>query len=149
MATYRDRPYPAFNFLVDLGGGDTKSPQAGFQEISGLGHSIDIVEYRAGNHVFNSPIKINGLNRATDVTLKRGLIGSLDLHQWMEEVRNGQSNGLRTVSITLLNEAREPVVVWKLANARIRAHRCGPLHAATSALTIEEMVIACERLEME
>ena len=34
MAVQRDRPYVQFNFLVDLGTGDTTGPEAGFQEIN-------------------------------------------------------------------------------------------------------------------
>ena len=34
-------------------------------------------------------MKITGLNKATDVTLKRGVIGSLNLYQWLNDIRNG------------------------------------------------------------
>src|SRR5580765_7325909 len=37
MAVQRDTPYPGFNFLVDLGDGETGGPQAGFQEVGGIG----------------------------------------------------------------------------------------------------------------
>ena len=36
MATLRERPYVQFNFLVDLGTGNTNGPEAGFQEVSGI-----------------------------------------------------------------------------------------------------------------
>ena len=41
MAVLRDRPYVQFNFLVDLGTGDTEGPEAGFQECSGIGMEVD------------------------------------------------------------------------------------------------------------
>jgi len=78
MAIPRDRPYVQFNFLVDLGGGGgTNGPDAGFQEVSNIGMEVTVAEYRNGNSPENSVRKITGLNKATDVTLKRGVIGSL------------------------------------------------------------------------
>src|SRR5262249_61445478 len=75
VATPRDRPYTQFNFLVDLGDGKTDGPSAGFQEVSGLGMEVTVAEYRNGNSKENSVVKITGLNKATDVTMKRGVIG--------------------------------------------------------------------------
>jgi len=48
MATSRERPYGQFNFLVDLGTGNTNGPQAGFQEVSGIGMEVTVAEYRPG-----------------------------------------------------------------------------------------------------
>jgi phage tail-like protein len=150
MAVLRERPYTQFNFLVDLGTGSTDGPQAGFQEISGLGMSVDVVEYRNGNAKENAPIKLTGLNRVSDVTLRRGLIGSLDLYQWIDEIRNGNQNALRTVTVQLQSEDHTSVVTtWKLMRARIVKHTSGPLNARGSDVVIEEMVLACERLEIE
>ena len=42
MAVLRDRPYVQFNFLVDLGDGNTEGPEAGFQEISGIGMEVTL-----------------------------------------------------------------------------------------------------------
>ena len=40
MATLRERPYVQFNFLVDLGTGNTNGPQAGFQEVKATSRNI-------------------------------------------------------------------------------------------------------------
>src|SRR5918998_2743095 len=101
MAVQRDRPYVQFNFLVDLGTGTTDGPVAGFQECSNIGMEVTVAEYRAGNHKENSVQKITGLNKATDVTLKRGVIGSLDLYAWLDDIRNGSPDALRNVVIQL------------------------------------------------
>src|SRR5919107_1063417 len=100
MAVLRDRPYVQFNFLVDIGEG-TDGPEAGFQEITGIGMEVTVAEYRAGNEKENSVRKITGLNKATDVTLKRGVIGSLDLYTWLDQIRNGSPDALRNVVIQL------------------------------------------------
>jgi len=150
VATLRDRPYTQFNFLVDLGDGNTDGPQAGFQEISAIGMEVAVAEYRNGNSKENSVIKITGLNKATDVTFKRGVIGSLNLYQWLNQIRDGDQAALRTVTIQLQNEDHSAVVqTWKLLRARIIKHTSGPLNAKGTDVAMEEMVLAYERLEME
>src|SRR5918997_6498281 len=99
MAVLRDRPYVQFNFLVDLGTGTTEGPEAGFQELSNIGMEVTVSEYRNGNSKENSVRKITGLNKATDVTLKRGVIGSLNLYQWLDQICNRDQNPPRTVTI--------------------------------------------------
>ena len=151
MAVQRDRPYVQFNFLVDLNGGDAvDSPQAGFQEVSGIGMEVTVAEYRNGNEKENSVRKITGLNKSTDVTLKRGVIGSLNLYNWLNQIRNGDQGALRNVTIQLQNEDHTAVVqTWKLLRARIIKHTSGPLNAKGTDVAMEELVLAYERLEME
>jgi phage tail-like protein len=150
MAVLRDRPYAQFNFLVDLGTGQTDGPEAGFQECSEIAMSVDVIEYRNGNEKENSVRKITGLNKATDVTLKRGVIGSLSLYQWLNEIRNGNQGALRTVVIRLMNEDHTAVVQeWKLLRARIVKHVSGPFNAKASDVAMEELVLAYERLELD
>ena len=150
MAVLRDRPYAQFNFVVDLGTGNTDGPQAGFQECSQIGTTVDVIEYRNGNEKENSVRKITGLNRVADVTLKRGIIGSLDLHQWLDAVRNGDQNALRTVTIHLMSEDHTTVAQsWKLFRARPVKHVSGPLNAMGCDVAIEELTLAYERLELE
>lgn len=150
MATQRDRPYTQFNFLVDLGDGNTAGPTAGFQEVSGLGMEVAVTEYRNGNSKENNVIKITGLNKATDVTMKRGVIGSLNLYQWLDQIRNGDQAALRTVTVQLQSEDHASVVqTWKLLRARIIKHTSGPFNALGTDVAMEEMVLAYERLEIE
>jgi phage tail-like protein len=150
MAVLRDRPYVQFNFLVDLGTGTTEGPEAGFQEMSNIGMEVTVAEYRGGNEKENSVRKITGLNKATDVTLKRGVIGSLNLYNWLNDIRNGNQNAMRTVTISLQNEDHTQVVqTWKLLRARIIKHVSGPLNAKGTDVAMEELTIAYERLEME
>jgi phage tail-like protein len=150
MAVLRERPYVQFNFLVDLGDGTTDGPQAGFQEVSGIGMEVTVAEYRNGNEKENSVRKITGLNKSTDVTMKRGVIGSLNLYQWLNQIRNGDQSALRTVVIHLQNEDHTATVqTWKLLRARIIKHTSGPMNAKGTDVAMEELVLAYERLEME
>ena len=150
MAVIRDRPYVEFNFLVDIGSADPMTVDGGFQEVSGLDSTVDVIEYRTGNSKENSPIKLTGLNRTTDVTMKRGLIGSLALYQWFDDVRNGNQSSLRTVTISLQTEDRTGIAMtWKLLRARPVKHTSGPFNAKGTDVAIEELVLAYERLELE
>ena len=150
MAVLRDRPYAQFNFLVDLGTGDATSARAGFQECSGIGMSVTVAEYRNGNDKENSPRKLTGLARYEDVTLKRGIIGSLDLYQWLAQIRDGDPKALRSVTIQLLAEDHASVVLtWKLSRARIVRHVSGPLDARGTDVALEELTLAYERLDLE
>ena len=150
MAVQRDRPYVQFNFLVDLGTGVTDGPQAGFQEISNIGMEVTIAEYRTGNMKENSVQKISGLNKATDVTMKRGVIGVLDLYQWLDDIRNGNQTASRTITVQLQNEDHTQVVqTWKLLRAKIIKHISGPMNAKGTDVAMEELTVAYERLVME
>jgi len=150
MAVFRDRPYAQFNFLVDLGTGESEGPEAGFQECGPISTSVDVIEYRNGNEKENAPRKLTGLNRASDVTLKRGLIGSLNLYQWLDQIRNGDPAAVRTVVIRLMSEDHSAsVMTWKLLRARIIKHTSGPLNARGTDVAMEEITLAYERLELE
>ena len=150
MAIQRDRPYVQFNFLVDLGTGNTDGVQAGFQECSNIGMEVTVAEYRNGNERENSVRKITGLNKATDVTMKRGVIGSLDLYSWLNDIRNGNQNARRTIRVHLQNEDHTAIVqTWSLKNAFISKHVSGPFNGKGTDVAMEELTIAYERLEME
>jgi phage tail-like protein len=150
MAVLRERPYVQFNFLVDLGTGTTEGADAGFQEVSGIGMEVTVAEYRNGNERENSVRKITGLNKATDVTMKRGVIGSLTLYNWLNEIRNGDQNAMRTITVQLQNEDHTAIVqTWRLLRARIIKHTSGPMNAKGTDVAMEELVVAYERLEME
>src|SRR5665647_3045534 len=91
-----------------------------------------------------------GLTRYPDVTLRRGIIGSLDLYQWINDIRNGNQTAYRTVTVRLMNEDHTAVVQeWKLLRARIIKHVSGPFNARASDVAMEELTLAYERLEVE
>ncbi len=150
MAVLRSDPYAQFNFLVDLGDGVTAGPEAGFAECSEIALSVDVMEYRNGNDKDNATRKLTGLARVSDVTLKRGIIGSLNLYRWLDQIRNGDPTAVRNVTIQLQNEDRTGIAMtWKLKNARIVKHTSGPLDAKGTDVAMEELTLAYERLEIE
>ena len=139
---------PAAN--VDLGTGDAEGPQAGFLDCSPIGAVIDVIEYRNGNDKENALRKLTGLTRYPDVTLKRGIIGATDLYAWLDAVRNGAQNALRTVTVRLMSEDHSAVVqTWKLLRARPVRYAAGGFDARRSDVALEELTLAYERLELE
>jgi phage tail-like protein len=149
MATFRNNPYGAFNFLVSLGSGDESSIVAGFSDVSGLGTEINYSEYRNGNDKVNTARKVPNTYKQEDVTLKRGLIGSTDLFQWIKDVREG-NDGRRTVTITIMDEARNPVSSFKLVNAQPKKW-VGPTLAAKGGgeVAMEELHLTHEGVTFE
>ena len=150
--TFRARPYSQFNFHVMIGADKGDQANAGFQEVSGLGTEIHVAEYRAGNWTDNSPIKVNGSYKVPDVTLKRGVIGELDLlHNWLKNTRDGGNDQkvLLPVKIVLLAEDRvTPAQTWTLSNARPMKYTGPSLTGKGTDVAIEELVLACEHIEV-
>ncbi len=122
MPTLRENPYGAFNFLVALGGEQGDGADAmivgGFSDVSGLGIEVNYSEYRNGNEKVNTVRKIPNTYKVDDVTLKRGLIGSTDLFELDQGACATAHPEPRSVTITLLDEARNAVATWRLTNAQ-------------------------------
>lgn len=152
MATQRDIPYSAFNFLVELEAGKGKEVQAGFSEVSGLNAEVTVAEYRAGNSQVNYAHKFPGIHKAGDVTLKRGVIGAQNLYDWLETCRNGNvKDAKRNVVIKLQSEDRSSTVLsWKLVSA-MPIKWTGPTLTAKGGgdVAIEELVLSVEMVTQE
>lgn len=151
MATFRETPYSAFNFLVELEAGQGQEVQAGFAEVSGLNAEVTIAEYRSGNAAVNYVTKVPGIHKAGDVTLKRGVIGASNIWEWLDEARAGRLSAKRNVVIKLLNEDRsETVLSWKLRGA-MPIKWTGPSLTAKGGgdVAMEELVLAAETIEQE
>lgn len=153
MAVARDNPYGAFNFVVTadpINGGDGTGLKGGFQEISGLNIEVTVAEYRNGNEPENHTRKFNTLAKAGDVTLKRGVIGVLDLFNWIKRVRDGDLTARTNVKIELMDEAHtSAVMTWTLYNARPTKYTAPTFNAKTATdVAIEEVVLAAEKVEM-
>jgi phage tail-like protein len=148
MATQRDTPYGAFNFQVELNDGtDSSAVIGGFSDVSGIGTEMTLMEYRQGNDKENRVRKIPGLHKAGDVTLKRGVMGTTNFWQWISDTRSSPSTQ-RNVLITLNDEQGNPVLRWKLINAR-PLKWTGPTLAGKggSDVAMEELVLASEGFE--
>jgi phage tail-like protein len=145
----RDNPYGNFNFMVKLGdAGGEDQVVGGFSEVSAISSEIVYAEYRNGNDPENHVRKIPTLNTTGDVTLKRGVIGDLRLFEWFKSAREGNASP-RTVTITLLDEARNPVASWVLLRAQPKKWTSPALSAKGGGeIAIEELHLTHEGLEL-
>lgn len=151
MAIPRDNPYGAFNFRVTIKPRAGNEVSGAFSEVSGLNAEVTFADYRDGTDATNAPRKIPLMYKAGDVTLKRGLIGSLDLWNWIELVRRGDMNARATVVIQLMSEDRSQTVCsWTLTGAQMNKWT-GPTLAAKDAsdVAMEEIVLVCEDVAFE
>lgn len=147
----RVTPYGAFNFLVNLNGPvGPEEPLGGFSDVSGLGTEVAVAEYRNGNDRENHVRKVPGLHTVSDVTLKRGLVNSADLWQWIEDVRVNGVGAQRNVVITLRDETGTDVQSWILRRV-IPLRYTGPTLAARGGgdVAMEELVLSAEGLDLE
>ena len=150
MAVLRDQPYANYNFLVDLGTGHTDGPEAAFCEVILPTSTIDVIEYRSGNGKESEVHKIPGRAREGNIVFKRGVIGSLDLYDWWNDTRNGDTNSHRTVTVSLQNEDHTAVVItWKFLRAWPTRWGFSPLVGEGKESLIEFLELAFERIEME
>jgi phage tail-like protein len=144
----RITPYGAFNFLVNIGGDvGPEEPLGGFSDVSGLSTNIQVAEYRNGNEPENHVRKVPGVYKVDDVTLKRGVVNSQDLWNWIDDVRVHGIGAQRQVVITLRDEAGQDVQSWTLRNT-IPLKWTGPTFAAKGGgdVAMEELVLSAENL---
>jgi phage tail-like protein len=147
----RGYPFSNFNFIVNLGGrtGDGTQPIGGFSEVNGLNTEITFAEYRPGNYKTNSTAKYPNVHKTGAITLKRGLVSTTDLWDWLKEVRDGAYKP-RGITITLLDESRQnPVMTWQITNAQPQKWTAPPLNAKGGTdVAIEELTLVCEGVEV-
>ncbi len=143
----RTAPYGAFNFLVEVDGGE---PFGGFSDVSGIGTELTIAEYRDGSDKENHVRKIPGIHKVTDVTLKRGIVDSASMWEWIRASRVEGPAAQRSVTITLLDEARQAVQRWVLRGV-VPMKYTGPTLAAKGGgdVAMEEVVLSAEAIDFD
>lgn len=107
-------PQPKFHFVVDIAGVGTNLR---FQEVSGLDAESQPIEYRPGSSPSFSAIKMPGIRKFSNITLKRGVVANDGkLFDWLNGIKS-KSTTRSTVTITLVDETGHPAMRWTLANA--------------------------------
>lgn len=137
-------PIPKFHFSVDWGG-----TRLGFTEVSGLDKQLDVIEYRAGDSPEYHKIKQPGLQKFSNITLKRGTFkGDNQYFDWLNTVQLNKIER-RDVTITLLNENHEPVVTWQVKKAWPVKVQSTDLKADGNEVAIETLELAHEGLTIK
>lgn len=138
MANY---PLPKFHFQVEWGGANI-----GFTEASGLDFETEVIEYRHGASREYFKTKMPGMQKFGNITLKRGTFqGDNDFYNWFNTVKLNTIER-RDLTISLLNENHEPVVVWQVKNAWPVKVQSTDLKADGNEVAIETLELAHEGL---
>ena len=136
-------PMPKFRFDVDFG---TELTGISFQEVSGMDKEVQVIEYRASNNPLFSTIKMPGIVKYGNVTMKRGIfVGDNTFWNWMSEITMN-TIARRTVIIRLLNEAGKVTMQRSLANAWPTKITSTDLKSDGNEVAVDTIEIAYESL---
>ena len=137
-------PLPKFHFQVKWD--DT---EVAFQEVSGLDVENQPIEYRAGNSPVFSTIKMPGLMKQGNITMKKGVfVKDNALFDWFAEI-NMNVIKRKALTISLLDESHAPTMVWKVTNAFPVKVQGTDLKAAGNEVAVESIEIAHEGITIE
>ncbi len=137
-------PQVAFHFQVEWGGSNL-----GFSEVSGLNIESQVIEYRDGLSPIFSTTKMPGIQKYGNITLKRGVIKKdNEFYEWLNSVKMNTIER-RDLTISLLDEEHNPVMVWKAKSAWPTKIESPSMKADGNEVAIESMEIAHEGLEIE
>lgn len=142
--------YPLTTLHFEVSWGDSRNTSS-FSEVGGLTMEAEVVEYRGGADKALTVTKQPGLKKFSNVTLKRGIVpaeAGNGLFAWYNTIRAGEVER-REVSVSLLNEARDPVVTWKIQGAWPVKIEGPGLKATGTDIALETIEFACESIAIE
>lgn len=142
--------YPMTTLHFSVSWGDSQNTSS-FSEVSGLTMEAEVVEYRGGADPQLTTTKQPGLKKFSNVTLKRGIApveAGNGLFEWYNSILAGTVQR-RPVTVSLLNEARDPVMTWKIKEAWPVKLEGPGLKSTGTDVAIESVEFACEGIEIE
>lgn len=141
MAKY---PRPAFHFQVTLG-----SEKVEFSEVSGLTQEVQLIEYRNGASPDYSTVKMPGLHKYNNITLKKGVMDNDNgFFDWLNTVKLNTITR-KDIVISLLNEEHKPVMTWSAVQAWPVKVEGPSLKANGNEVAIESIELAHEGLTLK
>lgn len=145
-----DNPYPLSKFHFEVGwNGANGAEPVGFTEVSGLDHQIDPIEYRHGASPQYHKIKMPGLQKFSNITLKRGSFkGDNGFMKWLTTVALNKIER-RTLTISLLDEEHKPLITWTIREAWPIKVQGTDLKADGNEVAVETIELAHEGLTVE
>lgn len=136
-------PLPKFRFEVDLG---TDLKGVNFQEVSGMDKEVQVIEYRHSNSQLSSTIKMPGIAKYGNITMKRGIfVNDNNFWKWMDEIKMNTIKR-RTVLIKLLDENGKVSMKWQLNNAWPTKITGIDLKSDTNEVAVDTLEVAHEQL---
>jgi phage tail-like protein len=135
-------PLPKFYFSVTLG----DDAEVSFQEVEGLESEAEVIEYRHGNNPIFAPIKMPGLKKVGNVTMRKGIfVSDSKFWQWYAQIEMNVIER-RTVVVSLLDQDGNPKMVWTLNNAFPTKVTGTDLKSEGNEVAVESIEIAYETL---
>lgn len=139
-------PLPKFYFKVSLGSQDST---VSFQEVSGLETETQAIEYRHGDSKQFSTIKMPGISKSGNVTLKKGIfVKDNNFWKWYNAIKMNTIKR-ETVTIQLLDEKGSPTMTWTLANAWPTKITGTDLKSDANEVAVETLELAHEGLTIK
>ena len=134
-------PYGKFRYKVEIDGLEA----GGFSEASGFDASIDVIEYREGDMV-QTPMKLPGLKKYGNITLKQGVADSMVMYEWMIAGVEGEveRKTITGSAATILDETETATASWQVINAWPAKYTAPDFNATASEVAIETLEIAHE-----
>lgn len=139
-------PLPKFLFEVDFG--DHLKSKAIFQEVIGLDKETQVIEYRHSNKPLYSTIKMPGIAKFGNITMKKGVTeNNGSFWDWYQQI---QMNTIerRTITIRLLDEGGNAAMEWQLINAWPSKITSTDLKSDGNEVAIETIELAHEGLQI-
>ncbi len=137
-------PIPKFHFQVKW-----DSEVMSFQEVSGLDVEGQVIEYRRGDSPEFSTVKMPGIKKYSNITMKKGVFKSDNkFWDWFSQIKMNTIKRI-PVTISLLDEGGNPTMVWTLANAFPTKITGTDLKSDGNEVAIETIEIAHEGLTIE
>lgn len=134
-------PMPKFYFEVKW-----DSEVLSFQEVSGLDVETEVLEYRSGDSPVFSKVKMPGMLKSGNVTMKKGVFAKDNkLFDWFNEIKMNTITR-KLITISLLDEGGAPTMVWTLANAFPTKISGTDLRSDSNEIAVEMIEIAHEGL---
>lgn len=141
MAVY---PRAKFRFKLEIDG-----MEAGrFSEVSGFDAAVEPIEYRKGDIAGEAPMRVAGLRKYGDITLKNGIIEGKAVCGWIEKGTAGEVER-KTVTVSLLDEMQNVAAVWKITNAWPAKYSAPDFNADSCEIAVESLELAHEGMVRE
>lgn len=138
-------PLPEFYFKVSIEDvGDLS-----FKEVSGLNVEYDVIEYRAGDSPEFTKVRMPGLRKTSNITLKKGIFSSdTKFWKWINEVKLNTIKR-RSVTISLLDESGNNAQTWKVSNAWPNKITVDAFKADGNSVAMETLELVHEGIKVE
>ncbi len=148
-------PLTKMNFLVTV---SQIAGTAAFNEVTGVESSVDVIDFRQGNSGSLAPVKIPGLVKHGNVTLRMGYILESPFKTWIQECVSETRGQMPRYDVTIelidINPGAPQTTVtspsgtrtWTLTNAWVAKYNAPDLDAKNSDVAIESVELAYEEL---